>query len=246
MGTLEGDKQRIGLLEDELRHRDARIRDLRQEVEEAQMLISELREQAQDHYDLIEAWKEAFDMQLSSDGYYHWPNIYERFNELVDKYNALVRQWNKSVSAYNAAVAPRYLGRPLAASESQRRQVLALRKAGKSLRGIVKDTGLGIRTIRTILGKPDGTDRTSKRTNELRKLELNRAAMATYRARKRTRDALPKQRHGQARHGSGEAGRREPRSVVPDRSAQRCSGRAKSSSAEWALASKRQSIGSWK
>ena len=46
--------------------------------------------------------------------------------------------------------------------------------------------------MRTIIGKADGTDRTTRRTNELRRLELNRAAMAAYRARKRTRDALPK------------------------------------------------------
>jgi len=38
----------------------------------------------------------------------------------------------------------------------------------------------------------EGTDRTTKRTNEIRRLELNRNRMAAYRARKRTRDALPK------------------------------------------------------
>jgi hypothetical protein len=47
--------------------------------------------------------------------------------------------------------------------------------------------------VRTVVGKAEGTDRTTKRTNELRKLELNRANMAAYRARKRTRDVLPKQ-----------------------------------------------------
>jgi hypothetical protein len=61
------------------------------------------------------------------------------------------------------------------------------------LRAIVADTGLGLSTVRTVVGKAEGTDRTTKRTNELRKLELNRANMAAYRARKRTRDALPKQ-----------------------------------------------------
>jgi hypothetical protein len=52
---------------------------------------------------------------------------------------------------------------------------------------IVADTGLG--TVRTVVGKAEGTDRATKRTNELRKLESNRANMAAYRAR----DGLPKQ-----------------------------------------------------
>jgi hypothetical protein len=53
-------------------------------------------------------------------------------------------------------------------------------------------TGLSLRTVRTVIGKADGTDRTTKRMNEVRRLELNRAAMASYRAKKRVRDALPK------------------------------------------------------
>jgi transposase len=68
-----------------------------------------------------------------------------------------------------------------------------MRKEGKSLRAIAAKTSLSPRTVRTVVGKAEGTDRTTKRTNELRKLELNRANMAAYRARKRTRDVLPKQ-----------------------------------------------------
>jgi transposase len=104
----------------------------------------------------------------------------------------LLRDWNKFIPEYNAVVRARTHGRPLAASEAQQRQVLALRKGGTSLREIVNITGLSLRTVRTVIGKADGTDRTTRRTNELRRLELNRAAMASYRARKRTRDALPK------------------------------------------------------
>jgi hypothetical protein len=103
----------------------------------------------------------------------------------------LLRDWNKFVPRFNAAVRAQAIGRPLAASDAQQRQVLALRKAGASLRAIAIATGLGVTTVRTIVGKAEGTNRTVKRINELRRLELNRAAMATYRARKRTRDALP-------------------------------------------------------
>jgi DNA-binding CsgD family transcriptional regulator len=122
-------------------------------------------------------------------GFARWDANYDA---LHDAHVALLRRWNALVPKYNAAIVPRTFGRPLAASEAQQRQVLALRKAGKSLRAIVNTTGLSLRTVRTIIGKADGTDRTTKRTNEVRRLELNRAAMATYRARKRARDALPK------------------------------------------------------
>jgi DNA invertase Pin-like site-specific DNA recombinase len=67
-----------------------------------------------------------------------------------------VRKWNKFVRQYNATVRSQAIGRPLAASEAQQRQVLALRKDGTALRAIATATGLGIRTVRTILGKADG------------------------------------------------------------------------------------------
>jgi transposase len=72
------------------------------------------------------------------------------------------------------------------------RSLPKLRKAGASLREIVEATGLSLRTVRTIVGRAEGTDRTTKRTSELRRLELHRSRMAAYRARKRIRDALPK------------------------------------------------------
>ena len=46
---------------------------------------------------------------------------------------------------------------------------------------------------RTIVEKDRGVDRTSKRTNELRKQEFDRLRVADCRARKKARDRLPKQ-----------------------------------------------------
>jgi hypothetical protein len=191
MDTKTSDN-RVGELEDKLKQRDRTILELRQEAEEAQALIAELREQVQDVGETLESWVEAFEMVIGDDGRYHWPGLHAEAASYIDAHRALVKQWNRMVPKYNAAIAPRELGRPLAASEAQQRKVLAMRKAGKSLRAIVTVTGLGLRTVRTIIGKADGTDRTARRTNELRKLELHAARMATYRARKRTRDALPK------------------------------------------------------
>ena len=110
----------------------------------------------------------------------------------MDDYDAFVRGWNKFVPRYNAVVNPRAPGRPLAASDKQCAEVLRLRKDCLSLRAIAKHTNLGLQTVRNIVGKRDGTDRTAKRDAKLRKRELNRANMAAWRPCKRTRDALPR------------------------------------------------------
>jgi hypothetical protein len=166
--------------------------ELKREIDEAQTLIAEMREQVQDCNDVIDRWVEAFEMTFDNGTYSYAPWTAE-MESYGDKHNALVAKWNRFVPKYNATVAPKGIGRPLACSEAQQRRVLALRRAGKSLRAIVADTGLGLGTVRTIVGKAEATDRTTKGTNELRKLEFNRANMAAYRARRRTRDALPKQ-----------------------------------------------------
>jgi DNA-binding CsgD family transcriptional regulator len=192
MDTADGEKRRVGELEDMLKQRDRTILELRQEAEKAQALIAEMREHVQDADDVVEGWCEAFGLEMGDDERWHWRAWVATVDALHEDYVSLVRRWNALVPKYNAAIAPRTVGRPLAASDAQQRQVLALRKAGKSLRAIVNTTGLSLRTVRTIVGKADGTDRVSRRMNELRRLELNRAAMASYRAKKRVRDALPK------------------------------------------------------
>jgi transposase len=111
---------------------------------------------------------------------------------LREEYNALVARFNRMVPKYNAVVAPRGMGRPLAASDQQRAMVMRLHKAGTSLRGIAAQTGLGIRTVRTITEGSTGADRTSLKSEASRQRELHKARMTSYRARKRTRDALPK------------------------------------------------------
>ncbi len=80
----------------------------------------------------------------------------------------------------------------LQASDAQIKEVRKLRKTKTSLRAIAEQTGLGFGTVRTIVGQDAGTDRTSKRTNLLRKREIDRQRAADYRVRKRARDLLPK------------------------------------------------------
>jgi hypothetical protein len=65
--------------------------------------------------------------------------------------------------------------------------------SGLSLRAIVAETGLGIRTVRTIIGRKNGTDRTSQARKELRRMTFNKLRAARYRAKIKMRDEyLPK------------------------------------------------------
>jgi hypothetical protein len=187
-------KARIEELEADLQHRDDQIKELRQDNSRAFDLVAEMREQVETGNDLIDSWIEVFKMEQDDDGLWQYKPMaaVDDYNALYEDREKLVRQWNKFVGDYNATVAPRGLGRPLQASDAQVKKVRKLRKAKASLRTIAQQTGLGLRTVRTIVGKDAGTDRTSKRTNLLRRREVDRLKAAEYRVRKRARDSLPK------------------------------------------------------
>jgi uncharacterized coiled-coil protein SlyX len=120
--------QRIGALEDELRHRDKRITELKAELDEARALVADMEEHVGECREITEAWIEAFQMRRTDDGkVLVWASFVEQHDELVDKHNALVREWNKMVPKYNAVVAPKNIGRPLEASEAQCLEVQRLR-----------------------------------------------------------------------------------------------------------------------
>jgi hypothetical protein len=68
---------------------------------------------------------------------------------------------------------------------------LKLHKAGKSLRGIADETSSSLQTVRTIIGRGRGSDRTSMKRRE--KIEIDKHERAHWKAPKRTGDALPKQ-----------------------------------------------------
>lgn len=193
MNELRG---RVEELEADLRYRDDQIKELRQDNSRAFDQAAEMREQVEDSNALTQSWIEVFEMEQNDDGEWVFDRrqskVWDDYSKLLDSHNKMVRNWNKFTGDYNATVAPRCLGRPLDASEAQIKKVRKLRKAGGSLRAIAEQTGLGLRTVRTIVGKDAGTDRTSKRTNLLRKHEVDRQRAADYRVRKRARDLLPK------------------------------------------------------
>jgi hypothetical protein len=183
-------RDRIAKLEDELKERDQRIRDLRNDLNKADALVGEMREHVQDANALIESWIESFDMQKTDKGLWEWSdNVIG--GDYCSKYIELMRQWNRFVPEYNAIVtaSPRNVGRPLAASDAQRDAVLNLRKSGMSLRGIAEETSLGLQTVRTIIDQPERRDRTTRKYLER---ITDRPTEVRWRARKRTRDSLPK------------------------------------------------------
>ena len=189
-------EQRIGELEDEIKLRDARIMELTEERDAERALVAQMVEQLEDSDATIESWIEAFDMELNDKGEWCWGDtLMQKFDALLSDYHALLNDWNKFVPSYNAVVAPRRrnFGRPLAASASQQAEVVKRREAGQSLRGIVHDTGLSLRTVRTITEKADGVDRaTLARLQRFAPDKLGKLAEARERARKKSRDSLPK------------------------------------------------------
>ena len=178
---------RIAELEDELKQRDRRIEELKREVDEARDLIRRMEEHIEDRSGIIDSWVEAFEMVSHDDGW-SWEPFIDRYDDTVNKYNALLRKWNKFVPEYNATILKRNVGRPLAASGAQQADVLKRRKRGESLRHIAEETNLGLNTVRTIIDKKDGVDRTTGKHLE----RVAPESMAAWKARKRTRDALPR------------------------------------------------------
>jgi hypothetical protein len=184
--------KRIAELEDEIKVKDRRIEELRQELDEARDLIRDMEEQIDDHVRTIERWIEGFGMVQNADGIWQWDEFVERWKATRRDYDKILRDWNRFVPDYNSVVVPRQrnVGRPIAASDVQQEEVCKLRKQGHSLRSIAEATSLGLRTVITILGKANGTDRTSVR--HLARIDPDRAAALRFKTQVRTIDSIPK------------------------------------------------------
>jgi len=186
-------RAQIAELEDRIKQRDRRIDELKAEKTEVLDTADSLREQVEDLLDLQDRWIEVFELVPDDDGKYSYA---DGWNRLVGKYNALLETHNKLVRQWNRYVGDRYArdpGRPLAASDEQVKRVRKMRKDGESLRNIAGKTGLGLRTVRTIIEQEEAVaGRTSKRLEDRRRREIARLRQAEWRARKRTVDDFPK------------------------------------------------------
>ncbi len=169
--------------EDELKERDRRIANLKDELDEARDLVQRQDEQIQQIEALLENWREGFNMSLGDDGLRHFNQFVQDANDDHDRYVALVRKWNQHVALFNDTVRRRNVGRPLAASEAQIKTVRQLRRRGVSLRDITEETSLGLRTVRTIINKQDSTDRT--RIKHLERIDPERARERIWQGRRR-------------------------------------------------------------
>jgi hypothetical protein len=178
----------IGWFRDQLRQRDRLIAEMRQARDEADDLVGRLRENAENYTASIESWCEAFGMEPTDTGGWAWKPFWNEHDKMVNDYNDLVKRWNKYVPLINGRTQD--VGRPLSASETQIAAVLKLHKAGKSLRWIVDDTSLTLQTVRTIVGRKHGTDRTTKK--RWQRIETGKTVWAHRKAQKRIGDALPK------------------------------------------------------
>jgi hypothetical protein len=191
-------KRSAGEFEDEIKTLKQRnealsseLHALNSEYDNLSGLVTSLREHCEDVDHIIENWAEAFGMVMTDSGGWTWEPWWNEHKQLVADYNKLVRLWNQCLPLINKQ--PRNIGRPLAASDAQVIEVHKLRKAGRSLRGIAEDTSLGLDTVRTIVGKMSGKDRTTKKhRGRLEPIDL-RPRMATWKRQQRTGDALPKQ-----------------------------------------------------
>lgn len=119
--------------------------------------------------------------------------------DLVKAYSKLARDYHTLVFDKLEDGTLRDRGREIAATKEQRSIVFAAHDEGRSQREIAEEAGVGRQTVRTLLGKIDGSDRTSKRLSKYPKIEIDRKRMNAWKARQRTRDALPKRLHQKAK-----------------------------------------------
>jgi uncharacterized protein YjaG (DUF416 family) len=119
-------------------------------------------------------------MELT-DGGWSWKPFWDEHWKLVEQYYDLVKRWNKAVPILNARLQD--VGRPLAASDAQVAAVLKLHKAGKSLRWIVDESSLSLRTVRTIIERKRGVDRTTKARRE--RIEIDKHQRAHWKSQTR-------------------------------------------------------------
>jgi hypothetical protein len=146
---------------------------LAKERDEERMECTRLYEKNEELWERLEDWHRLYDSFEEAYG----PNIKaaQELDAQLDDYAELQRNWNRLVAEHNAladlvderrlngTLTKRERGRQIAATPEQRADVFRLHEEGVSLREIAADVGIGFQTVRTLIGKIDGTDRTSRK-----------------------------------------------------------------------------------
>jgi hypothetical protein len=154
-------KLRIADLERELKLKDERIRELKDEIDEGRELVRRMDEHAKEHEEYLEHFITTFGLVMADDGKWsngeqlkEWRALLDTYDDLRLRYNKLVGRFNRNIAVVNP------VGRPVAASEAQQAQIIKYHKTGKSARWIAEEMTLSRRTVTTVIGKLDGSDRT--------------------------------------------------------------------------------------
>jgi hypothetical protein len=159
---MDKHQQRIFDLEHELKRRDGRIAELKDEIDESRDLVRRMEEHAEEDREYLENFIMVFGLTLNDDG--EWTNgeFIRAYGEACHRWEDLRLRYNKLVDRFNRNIAKvQPVGRPLAASEAQQAQIVKHHKAGKSARWIAEEMTLSRRTVTTVIDKLDGTDRTT-------------------------------------------------------------------------------------
>ena len=190
-------KSRIVDLEREIKLKNERIEELREEVDETRDLVRRMSEHVEAGDDYLDNFITAFGLTLNDAGEYTNDEFLKGYHELAFELDNMVSNYNKVVREYNDLLhlAQRHLGhgrpvgRPIAASEAQQAQVLQYHREGRSLRWIAETMTLSRRTVHTIVEKGEGSDRTTTK----RRLRLGLEPVKKPKRRKWILSVLPKQ-----------------------------------------------------
>jgi hypothetical protein len=153
---------RIADLEREVKLRDKRIAELKADLDEQRALTHAMEEHITESAEELERFMDTFGLVRNENGKWSNGEFIEKHNALIDRLNDLRDRYNKLVRRFNAHIATvNPVGRPIAASDAQQEQIIRHHKVGKSSRWIAEEMTLSRRTVTTIIGKLDGTDRTT-------------------------------------------------------------------------------------
>jgi hypothetical protein len=177
----------IKSLKADLAERDQRIKELREELTAERELIGRFREHVREFMEWRERLVEGWEITETEDGQLVSERGWDKAREIGEQFIKLMR-------AYNVYAGPRQpIGRPIAASEAQEKEVIRLRKKGISLREIAERTNLGLKTVRTIIAHAERTDTGTLRRAAILRVKVDRQPLVRLEARRKTRDIVRKQ-----------------------------------------------------
>ena len=184
-------------MQDEIKRRDERIAELRDEIDENRDLIRRQREHIEEDTNYLETFITTFGLRMNEDGEWTNGDFIKLHNQMIDDevkqiadYNKLVDRFNDLLHRYQDVRGnKRPVGRLVAASATQQTQALAYHKDGKSIRWIAESMTLSRRTVSTIIDKADDVDRTTTK----RRVKLGLEPKPRPKRRKWSINHLPKQ-----------------------------------------------------